>query len=240
MKKEGITHCRKCGRRMRSERLDPYTVKLTCRCGYSDFLIRVEPSRQLNPYSCQEFCTPIRWDERKGLVFEMERANRERLEIITLDEISMLISSDYDLVMVLDAIVAKTAERLSVEVCSIYLMKDEELVLTATWGLDGAAVGKVKLKLGEGITGAAASQGHYIMLKNASQDPRYRYFPETKEERYNSMLSHPICDKEGVLGVLNIQTVAAREFAEDEIYFVSVVARLIASALRLRKPSLAR
>jgi signal transduction protein with GAF and PtsI domain len=214
---------------MRAQRLDPYTVKLACVCGYRDFQTRVERSKELNPYAS------IRWDDKKGVVFELERVDRERLEIITLEEISMLISSEYDLNQVLDMIVDKTAARMGVDVCSIYLLKEERLVLTASRGLDPDAVGKVRLSLGEGITGAAAAQGSYISVKNASEDPRYRYFPETKEERYSSMLSYPVCDKGEVLGVLNVQTTAARDFAEDEIYFVATVANLIRGALRLRK-----
>lgn len=229
MKGESITHCRKCGRSMRVERLDPYAVKLVCVCGYRDFQTRVERSKELNPYAS------IRWDDKKGVVFEMERVNRERLEIITLEEISMLVSSEYDLDQVLDMIVDKTATRMGVDVCSIYLLKDDRLVLTATRGLDPGAVGKVKLSLGEGITGAAALQGSYISVKNASEDPRYRYFPETKEEIYSSMLSYPIGDKSRVLGVLNVQTTVARDFAEDEICFVATVVNLIRGALRLRK-----
>lgn len=240
MGKEPITHCRKCGRKMRVARLDAYTVKLICTCGYSDFQTSVERSKELNPHFLGEFTSPIRLDEVKGIVFEMERANRERLEIMTLDELSMLVSSDYELNQVLKIITARTAERLGVDVCSIYLIKDEELVLTATHGLNPAAVGRVRLKIGEGITGAAAQNRTYISVKNASQDPRYRYFPETREERYNAMLSFPICDKNEVLGVINVQTVQAKEFAQDEVYFVSIVANLILGAMRVRKAALNR
>ena len=235
MGKEPITHCRKCGRRMTPIRLDVYTVKLICSCGYSDFQTSVERTRELNPRFLGEFSSPIRLDETKGIVLEMQRANRERLEIITLDELSMLVSSDYELERVLSIITARTAQRLGVDVCSVYLVKEEELVLTATHGLDPLAIGRVKLKIGEGITGAAAQARTYISVKNASQDPRYRYFPETKEERYHSMLSFPICDKDAVLGVINVQTVQAKEFAQDEIYFVSIVANLIMGAMRVRK-----
>lgn len=233
--KELITHCRKCGREMVVERLDPYSVKLTCSCGFSDFLMSVEKSLELKPVDRMAVYSPIRMDETRGIVFEMERSNRERMEIITLEEISMLISSDYNLEKVLSQVVEKSARRLKVDVCSVYLMKEDELVLSATYGLDPVAVGRVKLKLGEGITGCAALQKKHISLKNASEDPRYRYFPETREEKYNSMLSVPICQKDEVLGVLNVQTVPEKEFEEDEIYFVSIVANLILGAIRIRR-----
>lgn len=232
---EFITRCRKCGKRMKSERVDDYRVKLSCICGFSEFKNIPSASRAINPYYQKGAFSHIKIDEKGGLIFEMEKADRERREIITLEEISMLASSDYELEEVLKTVVKKTAQRLKVDVCSIYLREGNSLILMATYGLDQKATGKIKLKIGEGITGSAAKDGRPIFLKNASDDPRYRYFPNIGEEKYTTMLSYPILHEKKVSGVLNVQTITPKDFQEDEIYFISVIANLILGAIKIRK-----
>jgi len=232
---ESITRCRKCGKKMKSERVDDYRVKLVCACGFWEFKTMPSASKAINPYYPKDAFSHIKIDESGGLVFEMEKANREKMEIMTLEEISMLASSDYELDDVLQTVVEKTAKRLGVDVSSIYLWDGKELVLRATTSFRKEAIGKVRLRLGEGITGAAAKEGKPICVKDVSKDPRYKRFAELREQDYTTMLSHPIIHKGELLGVLNVQTIAPKDFQEDEIYFVSVIGNLILSAIRIRK-----
>lgn len=232
---ESITRCRKCGKKMKSEKVDDYRVKLVCPCGFWEFKTMPAASKAINPYYAKDTFSHIKIDEKSGIVFEMERGNREKMEIMTLEEISMLASSDYDLNDVLQSIVEKTAKRLGVDVSSIYLWDGKELVLKATTSFVKEAIEKVRLKLGEGVTGAAAKQGNPIYVKDVSKDPRYKKFSELREQNYTSMLSHPIIHKGELFGVLNVQTIAPKEFQEDEIYFVSVIANMLLGAIRIRK-----
>ena len=232
---ELITRCRKCGKKMKSERVDDYRVKLVCSCGFWEFKTMPAASKAINPYYARDTFSHVKIDEKGGIVFEMERANREKMEIMTLEEISMLASSDYDLNDVLQSVVEKTAKRLGVDVSSIYLWDGKELVLRATTSFVKEAIGKVRLKLGEGVTGTAAKEGKPIYVKDVSKDRRYKKFSELREQNYASMLSHPIIHKGELFGVLNVQTVAPKEFQEDEIYFVSVIANLLLGAIRIRK-----
>ncbi len=232
---ESITRCRKCGKKMKSEKVDDYRVKLVCPCGFWEFKTMPAASKAINPYYAKDTFSHIKIDEKSGIVFEMERGNREKMEIMTLEEISMLASSDYDLNDVLQSIVEKTAKRLGVDVSSIYLWDGKELVLKATTSFVKEAIGKVRLKLGEGVTGAAAKEGKPIYVKDVSNDPRYKKFSELREQNYTSMLSHPIIHKGELFGVLNVQTIASKEFQEDEIYFVSVIANMLLGAIRIRK-----
>jgi len=49
------------------------------------------------------------------------------------------------------------------------------------------------------------------------------------------MLSFPISDKQEVFGVINVNSTTMKTFSDDEIYFVSIIANLILSAVKLRK-----
>lgn len=229
------SRCRKCGRVMKSERIDNYRVKMTCSCGFSDFRTITEKIKTVNPFYHKASFTPFLESERGKMVLTMQKANREHLEIVSLEEISMLVSSDFDLPQVLQMMAEKVAGQLRVSVCSIYLMEGEELVLAATYGFDPAFVGKIRIRLGEGITGTVARDKQHIALSRASQDPRYKYFPELQEEKYNSMLSFPITDRKDIYGVVNLNSTSMKTFSDDEIYFVSIIANLILTAVKLRK-----
>jgi len=220
---------------MKSDRIDPYRVKLTCSCGFSDFRTATERAKTVNPFMQKGGFMPLLESEKGKLVLTMQRANREHLEIISLEEISMLVSSDFELPEVLQMVTRKVAEQLKVTVCSIYLREEDELVLAATQGFDVSFVGKIRIRVGEGITGTVAKDGQYISLSHASKDSRYKHFPELQEEKFNSMLSFPIADKKDIYGVINLNTTSIRSFHEDEIYFVSIIANLILTAIKLRK-----
>ena len=227
--------CRKCGRVMKSERLDTYRVKMSCSCGFSDFRTQTERVKTVNPFFHKAGFTPFLESEKGKMVLTMQKANREHLEIISLEEISMLVSSDFDLPEVLHHVAAKIADQLKVSVCSVYLMSEGDLLLAATHGFDPSFVGKIRIRVGEGITGTVARERQYISLSSASQDPRYKNFPELQEEKYHSMLSFPIADKQELFGVINVNSTTMKTFSEDEIYFVSIIANLILSAVKLRK-----
>src|SRR5512138_3172516 len=145
--------CRKCGRIMQSQRVDNYRVKLTCSCGFSDYKTVMERVKTVNPFCQKASFTPFIESEKGKMVLTMQKANREHLEIISLEEISMLVSSDFDLPQVLKTVAEKVANQLKVSVCSIYLMDGGALVLAATYGFDASFVGKIRIMIGEGITG---------------------------------------------------------------------------------------
>ncbi|MBI5971319.1 MAG: GAF domain-containing protein [Deltaproteobacteria bacterium] len=232
-----VIRCRKCGKKMNAVRVDDYRVKFSCACGFSEYRTAPSATKAINPHFSKESLLPLAFDGSGRFFLETQRADRERQEIITLEEISMLASSDYDLDNVLKSVVEKTANRLGVDVCSIYLWDGETLVLRATHGLAQGAVGKARLKIGEGITGSSVKERTPLLIPDISKDPRYRYFTETKEEQYKikTMYSYPIFSGEEPFGVLNAQTVVTREFKDDEINFISVIANLILGAVKMRK-----
>jgi putative methionine-R-sulfoxide reductase with GAF domain len=49
------------------------------------------------------------------------------------------------------------------------------------------------------------------------------------------MLSFPITDKKDVYGVINLNSTSMKTFPDDEIYFVSIIANLILTAVKLRR-----
>ncbi len=119
------------------------------------------------------------------------------------------------------------------QVCSLYLWSEDEklLVLTATNGLDQSAVGRVRLGLGEGVTGWVAAQSQPLAVRDVRYESRFEWIPGIDQERFTSMLSVPIKSRGRLLGVLNFQTENARVFSDAETNFAQAIAAHLAGII---------
>jgi len=161
----------------------------------------------------------------------MPRKPSSKIGVTTLEDISALILQSHDLDETLRNIVNLVARRMHTDVCSIYLLDsdNETLRLQASKGLSRKAVGKVTLRIGEGLTGMAAQKRHAIAIEEPQEHPSYRYFKETKEERFHSFLGIPLFDRNNHLGVIVLQTKDPRQFNKDEISALSTIAFQVTS-----------
>ncbi len=132
----------------------------------------------------------------------------------------------------LKRVVKEIASNLEAEVCSVYLARaDQTLELFATHGLKQQAVHKTRLKVGEGLVGLIAERGEPLNVPEASAHPKFVYLPETGEEIYRSLMGVPIRRGGRVVGVLVVQSAAARTFQEEEIEVLQTVAMVLAELL---------
>ncbi|MEJ6403908.1 phosphoenolpyruvate--protein phosphotransferase [Yoonia sp. 2307UL14-13] len=134
----------------------------------------------------------------------------------------------------LDKVVQLIADSMLVEVCSIYLFRDDEtLELCATMGLRQDAVHQTRMRLGEGLVGRTAKFGRVINTADAPAEKGFRFMPETGEERYSSFCGVPIQRLGEALGVLVVQTKTERKLTQDEVYALEIVAMVIAEMTEL-------
>lgn len=134
----------------------------------------------------------------------------------------------------LDHITHLIADSMRSEVCSIYLFRDAEtLELCATQGLKKEAVHQTRMKLGEGLVGRVARSNAAVNTADAPSERGFRYMPETGEEIYSSFLGVPIQRVGEKVGVLVVQSKQARQFSDDEIYALEVVAMVLAEMTEL-------
>ena len=124
------------------------------------------------------------------------------------------------------------AAELVTEVCSIYAMRPGDLLeLVATEGLRFEAVGRTRLRVGEGIIGIVAATSLSLNLPDAQNHPGFVYRPETGEDDYASMLAVPIRRAGRTLGVLSVQNRIVRRYGDDEVEVLETVAMLLAEVL---------
>lgn len=133
----------------------------------------------------------------------------------------------------LNVIVRRVKSEMKVEVCSVFLSNelDNEYVLMATDGLNPGAVGKVRLGHDKGLVSLVAKRAEPINLADASENPRYKHFPEASEEAFHGFLGVPIIQHRKILGVLVIQSTKVQKFSDDDETFLITVAAQLAAAI---------
>ena len=128
----------------------------------------------------------------------------------------------------LDRIAQLIARGMVAEVCSVYVMRGETLVLYSTEGLRKDAVFRTRLQIGEGLVGNIAAHATPLALADAQSHPQFAYRPETGEEIYHSFLGVPVLRSGRVLGVLTVQNQTQRNYTEEEIETLETVAMVVA------------
>ncbi len=127
--------------------------------------------------------------------------------LTVLRNISEVIAKVEDSREVLSKIVTILARSLDVDVCSVYEYDTDrdQLVLTATFGLNPEAVGSVMMPPGKGLTGICFQRNEIINIEDPSLHSDFIYFEKTGEEKFNSFLGIPLAIGGKVVGVLSLQ-----------------------------------
>ncbi|MGA7683512.1 MAG: alpha-glucan family phosphorylase [Terriglobales bacterium] len=153
--------------------------------------------------------------------------------VLEFDEIANLTADSSKPAETLMNVVALIARRFGTDVCSAYLLEPDRanLVLAATLGLRPECVGNLRMSVNEGLTGLVAEQVRPVAVEQVRNHPRFKYFPESGEDPYQSFLGVPIIDRGVLQGVLVVQTVEARVFPENEIRLLTEAAKRLAPVI---------
>jgi phosphotransferase system enzyme I (PtsP) len=159
-----------------------------------------------------------------------EASSYESSLLLTLEEISRVVAHSHDPGETLANIVRLIQGRFNTAVCSVYFLEPAagELVLAATVGLDQLAVGRVRMRLDQGLTGLVAEKMTPVMVADAPRHPRFLYFPESGEDPYRAFLGVPLVEGGSLVGVLVVQTVEPRLFSPSEVRMLVTVAAQLA------------
>ena len=131
---------------------------------------------------------------------------RTEQELRLFQKVSRLMVRELSLQDVLQGIVSLTVEFTRCDSCLVYLLDNEELVLCASNTPHPSTIGKVRLKLNEGLTGWVARERRLLAIpREAYKDPRFKTFGELPEDSYEAFLSAPVIARNRVVGVVNVQ-----------------------------------
>ena len=140
------------------------------------------------------------------------------------------------LVELLDEAPRRIADCIGADVASLYLLEGDgrTLVMRGNVGLPRSAPGRVRLELGQGITGKAVVLKYPIAVDCASSHASYQEFPELDEDRFPAFLAVPVVGAPGPLGAVVVQR-SGDAFTNQEVSLVAALTAPISSALRLAR-----
>ncbi len=149
-------------------------------------------------------------------------------------ELALVQQGHAPLDLALNKIVVSVANQMQTDVASLYRLEPtgDSLLLVATVGLVQSCVGRLRMRTAEGLVGLVAEQHESLVLAYASEHPRFKYFPEADEDRYQSFNGVPVTDRGRLLGVLVVQTIEPRSFTTTETAELEHVADRLAPILR--------
>src|SRR3984957_4585894 len=137
---------------------------------------------------------------------------------------------------VLTRVVEFTTALVKCDACLIYVLEGDDLVLRASKNPHPEVVDRLKLRLGQGITGwVAEHQEPVAVAEKASLDPRFQFFHELPEDRYEAFLSVPLMSRGRVVGVINLQHRQHHVYRRREIRLISTVGFLVGAELELAR-----
>lgn len=146
-----------------------------------------------------------------------------------LKEIVQEISQIPVLEEALACVAQRLVEVMQIDCCSVYLADYQEQYfrLVATDGLSADAVGRVTIGFSEGLIGLIGQREEPINVADAQAHPRFKHYPEVKEESYHAFLGTPIIHQRRVLGVISVQQKQRRKFSEqDEALLVTLAVQM--------------
>ncbi|MDY6905353.1 MAG: phosphoenolpyruvate--protein phosphotransferase [Thermodesulfobacteriota bacterium] len=157
--------------------------------------------------------------------------SREQIRI--LENIFQTIAESDSPKHTLKRIVQLIAEKLDIDVCSVYVFDPaaNRLVLQATVGLNPDSVGNVSMDVNEGLTGLVLETSQPVFVVDPAAHERFKYYQNSGEEQYRTFLGLPLIYHQQVLGVLVIQTVAPDGISEADIPVFENIASQISATV---------
>ncbi len=148
-------------------------------------------------------------------------------------DICQLISDSQNPQKTLETIVFLVAGRLGIDACSVYLFDEprENLVLRATYGLSQAAVGNIRMRPEEGLTGLVVEHQEPVLVVKPKAHPRFKFFENSGEEIYEIYLGLPLVYHQISFGVIAFQTRDETAISESDIPFFESIASQVAATV---------
>ncbi len=149
-----------------------------------------------------------------------------------LEAVSSRITATDPLHVVLGRIVKFVSTVFPCDSCFLYTVEGSELVLRASKNSHEDVVDRLKISVGEGVTGWVAEHREAVAISDhASEDPRFSAFMNLPEDRFEAMLCAPILCASRVVGVLNLQHRERYDHTELERRLLLTIGTLVGAEM---------
>ena len=151
-----------------------------------------------------------------------------------LHEIGSRIAAADSLHAVLDRVVDLASLIVQCDSCFVYILEDDELVLRASKTPHPEVIDRLKLRMGEGITGWVAQHREPVAVeRHAFRDSRFQTFNELPEDKYEAFLSVPLLSRGKLVGVINLQHRQPHEYSRRDIQVISMIGFFVGAEIEM-------
>ncbi len=172
---------------------------------------------------------------------EEPEVRREVQELSLLFKISQALDKSHDIREVVGPVLSATAEHMDMRRGTITLLNRDtgEIMIEAAHGLSAQQRKRGRYRLGEGVTGKVVQSGQPMVLPHISQDSRFLDRTGARGDLKKEDISFicvPIKLGTEVIGALSVDRAYKHEHSlEEDVRMVSVIAKMIAQAVKLRQ-----
>jgi uroporphyrinogen-III synthase len=157
-------------------------------------------------------------------------------EISFLREIAKHLSLALPLHDLLKQVISFATTVVKSDSCFIYVLEGDELVLRASKNPHPDMVDRLKLKVGEGITGWVAEHREPVAVAmNAAEDPRFKLFNDLPEDYFEAFLSVPVVSRGRVVGVINLQNRTPHQYTRREVGLIGTLGVLVGAEIEMAR-----
>ena len=162
--------------------------------------------------------------------------NNIKNNLAVLEEIIETFSANFDLKDILNNIARIIGQVTRADSCFIYLISGDEVILKASQNPHHSNLARIKMKVGEGITGwVAETKKSAAIASRAYEDKRFKIFSGLPEDKFESFLSVPIIFRKKVIGVINVQHCRTKKYSKKDINFLETIAKQIGGILEISR-----
>ena len=162
-------------------------------------------------------------------------------EILSIDfdfllEITSRIAAADELDKVLGRVVDFVSTLVKCDSCFVYILEGNDLVLRASKNPHPDIVGRLRLTVGQGITGWVAEHREPVTVaRHAAKDPRFKVFHELPEDSFEAFLSVPVLCRGRLVGVINIQHKQPHHHSKRQIQLISTIGFLVGAEIEMAR-----
>ncbi len=163
----------------------------------------------------------------------MASVTKRSQELVAIKQIgSALASSTFDMKQVLEYTMAMIRALMNVEAGSLALVKGNELEFAVAFEIDLKKLSKVKLVMGQGISGAVASRGESIIENDVQESSNfYPQIDSITGFTTRSVLCVPMISQGKVIGIIEVMNKREGDFSEEDRDVLQSIATSVSIAL---------
>jgi diguanylate cyclase (GGDEF)-like protein len=160
--------------------------------------------------------------------------SRPSRELSVFHDVAKALASSLDLDSILQTILEKMAESFRPDTWSLLIVDEQkdEMYFAIAVGDAAETLGKIRLKVGEGIAGWVARQGEEAIVPDVAKDARFaRQIDEVTNSQTRSVVAMPLRSKHRVLGVIQLINIDLARFGKEEHFLLQSLCDFAAIAI---------